>query len=267
MSRATLVLMAALILGPATALAHGPNEHPADPKLHVGDKFSECWVEFSPELTQSAFHKFVREFGSVSAFKSVASPVPMGQWSVAFGIEQSNFTIEEHDPAWNDTFVHPDSYHELGADKAFPQVRVRLGVADRVDLGAYYTKSPNANYGWLGLEARYAMLQQSESMPVTLGVRGAYTRTLYVSDMDLNAFTGDLSVGRTFWGAVTPYVGVGGDWLLAHETSGAVELADEDQYVQHATTGLELRYWHVGLGAEANWGALPSYQFQVMVRF
>src|SRR5262245_27696053 len=95
MTRATLVLMAALILGPATALAHGPNEHPADPGLHVGDKFSECWVEFSPELTQGAFHKFVREFGSVSAFKSVASPVPMGRWSVAFGIEQSNFVIEE----------------------------------------------------------------------------------------------------------------------------------------------------------------------------
>ena len=267
MRSAMMVLVALLAMGPAVALAHGPHEHPADPALHVGDKFSECWVEFSPGLTQEAFRQFVREFGSVSAFKTVSSPATLGKRGFSIGLEQMNFTVAELDPQWNDTFVHPDSYHELGADKSFPLVRARLGVTDRVDVGAYYTKSPNANYGWLGLEAKYGMLRQGESMPVSLALRGAYTQTLYVSDMDMRTLTSDLSVGRTFWGAVTPYVGLGGDFVIASETTDAVDLASENEFVPHSVAGIEARWWHLGLGAEATWGELNVFQFQVSALF
>jgi hypothetical protein len=251
------------LLLPATSQAGAP----FDPNLHVDPSLKDCSVRFAPNLTQDAFHRFAREFGSVSAFKQGAPPTSLGQWGYALDLEFINFTVEEHSAAWNDTFAHPDGYHPLGADKSFPKLRLRLGVTDDLDIGAFYTAAPEANYGWLGLEAKYGILRQGEDMPVSLSVRGAYTKTLYVSDMNMHALTADVSVGRTFWKFFTPYLGVGADAVLALETSPAVNLKDEAVLVPHLTAGAEVRYWHVALGFEAQVGAIPSYQMQLSAVF
>lgn len=267
MTKILMTLVALVWLVPAAALAHGPGEHPADPGLHVGNEYTECYVKFASNLTQDAYRRFVREFGSVSAFKMAAAPTPLGKWGVAVAVEQLSFTVDEHDAAWNDTFHHPDAYHELGADKAFPLVRVRLGLTDRWDVGAFWTKSPSANYGWLGLEGKYAVLRQSETMPVTLAVRGAYTKTLYVGDMDMHVFTADVAAGRTLWNVLTPYVALGSDAVWARETSDAVNLETEAMVVPRVNGGVELRYWHLLLGAEAHLSDVNSYQIQVSALF
>jgi hypothetical protein len=197
----------------------------------------------------------------------MAPPAPLGRRHVAVGVEQMSFNVEEKSDAWNDTFAHPDAYHELGSEHTFPKVRLRVGVSDHLDFGAFYTRNPNANYGWLGLEAKYGLLRQSATMPITLALRGAYTKTLYVHDMDMHAVTADVSAGRTFWNVFTPYVGLGTDAVLARETSDAVALATEMQSVAHVLGGLELRYWHIALGAEVQRGALTSSQMQVTALF
>jgi hypothetical protein len=51
------------------ALAHGAGGHPPDPALHVDPSLEDCSVIFAPELTQAAFRRFARGFGSVSAFQ------------------------------------------------------------------------------------------------------------------------------------------------------------------------------------------------------
>ena len=267
MASARMVLVALMGLAPAVALAHGPDGHPADPNLHVDPFIEDCSVKFAPELTQGAFHRFAREFGSVSAFKMSAPPTTLGKWRSALGLEQMNFTVEEKSDAWNDTFAHPDAYHELGSDKSFPQLKVRMGVTDRMDVGAYYSVNPNANYGWFGLDLKYGLLQQSEAMPVSLALRGAYTKTLYVDDMNMDTITGEVAAGRRFWNVLTPYLGLGGDLVYARETSDAVDLHDETQFVPHAVGGLELRYWHFAAGAEANIGALTTYQLVLSALF
>ena len=267
MTRARLVLVALIGLVPTAALAHGPNEHPADPNLHVGDAYDDCYVRFASNLTQGAFHRFVEEFGSVSAFKMMSSPRPLGRRRVSVAVEQMAFTVEEHADAWNNTFHHPDAYHELGSDLSFPKFLVRVGLTENLDVGAYWTKNLDANYGWLGLEAKYGALQQSETMPISLAVRGAYTKTLYVEDMDMHAVTADVAAGHTLWKAFTPYVGVGGDVVWARETSDAVALHSETVPVSRAFGGAEVRLWHVELGAEAQFGALTTYQLKVAAVF
>jgi len=262
-----MLLVALMGLIPTGAFAHGPDGHPPDPNLHVDPTLKDCSVMFAPELTQEAFGRFVREFGSTSAFKSVAAPMTLRRGGVLVAIEQINFKVDEHADSWNDTFYHPDSYHELGSDLSFPKVRLRVGVSDRVDLGAFWTKNMNANYGWVGFEGRYGILRQTETMPISLAARLAYTKTLYVHDMDMHALTADVTAGRTFWGMLTPYVGVGGDLVYALETSDAVQLHSETQPVSHALAGVELRYWHVSLGAELNQAALRNFQFQVAAAF
>ena len=248
------------LLLPATALA-------ANPPLHVDASLKDCEVHFAPELTQAAFRRFAREFGSVSAFKQGAPPTTLGPWGFSADLEQIFFRVEEHAAAWNDTFYHPDATHDLGADKSFPKLRVRVGVAEDLDVGAFYTENLNANYGWVGVEVKYGLLRQDEDMPVALALRGAYTKTLYIGDMDMHALTADASIGRTFWNVLTPYLGVGVDAVLARETSRVVDLKTEAFVVPHATVGFEVRYWHVALGAEAQLSALSSYQFQASAVF
>ena len=267
MKTAITILVALAGLAPAAALAHGPSGHPADPDLHVNATLKECSIQFSPDLTQDAYGRFVREFGSVSAYKLTSAPTPLGKWRVALGLEGISFDVEDRADAWNDTFAHPDSYHELGANQTFPKVRVGLGVTDRIDVGAFYSLNPDANYGWLGLELKYGVLGQSETTPVSLGLRGAYTKTLYVDDMDMHAFTADVATARTFWGVLTPYLGFGADAVWARETSDVVALQDESDVVPHVLGGAELRFRHLSLGAEAQQGALSSFQLQVTALF
>jgi len=256
----TAAVAAALLL-PASALAE------YDPDLHVDPSVDDCSVRFAPELTQGAFRRFVTEFGSVSAFKQGSSPETLGRHHVALDVEQISFSVEEKSAAWNDTFTHPDSGHELGAHKDFPKLRVRYGATDDLDVGAFYAANPQANYGWAGLEAKWRVLDEREGTPVSLAVRGAYTKTLYVADMDMHALSADVSVGRTFWNVLTPYLGLGGDAILAFERSPAVDLHPEAPFVGRLTAGLEARWWHLGVGAEAHVSALTSYQVQVSAIF
>jgi hypothetical protein len=263
MAPARIVAMYVVLLLPATALAG----HPFDPNLNVDPSVEDCSVRFAPDLTQAAFRRFAREFGSVSAFKQASPPTTLGQWGFSAGVEYISFSVEDKSAAWNDTFTHPDGHHPLGANQAFPKLRLRVGVTDELDVGAFYTENPEANYGWLGLEAKYGILRQGEDMPIALAVRGAYTKTLYVADMNMHALSADVSVGRTFWKVFTPYLGLGSDAVLVRETSDAVDLQSERLVVPHATAGFEVRYWHVAIGAEAQLSALTSYQAQVSAVF
>ncbi len=258
-ARASLVAIALGLLLPGAARAA--------PVLHVDPSLDDCEVHFAPELTQGAYRRFVREFGTVSAFKQGAPPAALGRGRVAIDLEQIFFSVDDASAAWNDTFTHPAADHWLGSSKAFPKLRLRVGVADDVEVGAFFTKSPKANYGWLGVETKWAVLRQEADAPVTIAVRGAYTKTLYVSDMDMHALTADVSVGRTFWAAVTPYLGIGADAVLARETSPAVSLKTEAPVVPHGTAGIEVRFWHVAVGAEAQVSALTTWQAQASFLF
>jgi len=258
MTRASIVATAFALLLPGTGRA--------TPVLHVDPSLDDCEVHFAPELTQDAYGRFVREFGTVSAFKQGAPPTTLGRGRVAIDLEQIFFTVDEASPAWNDTFTHPAADHWLGSSKAFPKLRLRAGVTDEVEVGAFFTKSLEANYGWLGVETKWAVLRQQAGAPVTVAVRGAYTKTLFVSDLNMHALTADVSVGRTFW-RVTPYLGVGADGVVAQETSPAVSLETEAVVVPHGTAGVELRFSHVALGAELQVSALTSWQAQVSAVF
>ena len=267
MANARWILIALMSLLPATALAHGAGGHAADPNLHVDPTLEDCSVIFSADLTQGAFRRFAREFGSVSAFKPMSTAATLGRWGFTFGVEQISFNVEQYSDAWNDTFHHPDAYHELGETQTFPKLHARLGVTERLDLGAYWTKNLQANYGWLGLEAKYGLWKESEAKPVSLSLRGAYTKTLYVDDMDMHVLTTDIGASRTFRDILTPYLYLGSDLVHVRETTDVVDLHSETQLVPHAIGGLEARWWHIALGAEAHVSDITSYQFNVSTVF
>jgi len=267
MTSARDLLVALVLMAPVTALAHGSMGQAIDPPLHVDPTLKDCSVVFSADLTQDAFRRFAREFGSLSAFKPNAPAATLGRGGFTLGLEQLNFTVEEHSDAWNDTFAHPNADHELGADKSFPLARVRVGVAEKLDLGAYWTRNPNANYGWLGLEAKYGFARSGDAVPVNFAARLAYTKTLYVHDMDMHTITAELAASRTYWSRLTPFLYLGSDVVIARERSDVVALHSETQVVPHAIAGAELRYWHLAIGGEVVAATVPSYQFSLATAF
>lgn len=265
MTRTAIVLMAAFFTSTG-AFAHDGN-HAPDPNLHTDPAVGDCEVRFAANLTQPAFHRFAREFGAVSAFKQGAQAGTLGRGKVAVGIEYMSFGVEEHAAAWNDTFVHPDATHELGSRLNFPKLKARVGVADDTDLGVYFAMNPASNYGWLGFDLKQVLLRQSAGMPVTLSVRGAYTKTLFVGDMDMHAISAGASVGHTFWDRVTPYLGAGADLVIARETSPAVDLSAEVVLAPHALGGVEVTFWHLAVGFEAQLASVSSAQLQTTFVF
>jgi opacity protein-like surface antigen len=256
----------ALVFATRTASAHD-GSHPPDPNLHVDPSVHDCEVRFAPELSQRAFRQFTREFGSVSAFKQMGGPSTLGRWGIAAGVEYMTFAVEEHADAWNDTFTHPEATHELGSRLSYPKLKVRVGVAESTDVGAFFTMNTSSNYGFVGIDVKHALLRQRDGLPVSVSVRGAYTKTLFVGDMDMHALTADAAVGRTLWNVVTPYVGGGSELVLARETTSAVDLRTELVPVPHAFGGLEVAFWHVAVGAEVQYSVIPSAQLQIAGTF
>ena len=261
--RATVSAHARLVVALLLVSAAPVAAQSSVPPLHEDPSVDDCSVRFASSLSQGAFRRFVREFGSVSAFKQVSPPGTLGKGRVLFGIEYMAFTIDDRADAWNDTFTHPDGEHPLGSTLEFPKLKLRVGVTDDLDVGAFYTRNFEANYGWLGIDGTYRVLTESEGAPASVAVRGAYTKTLYVSDMDMHALTVDVSVGRRLGGSVTPYVGVGADGVLARETSDAVNLRRETIVAPHLLAGFDVGLGRLALGAELTLGARPSLQVQI----
>lgn len=99
---------ALLALLQSTAIAHGGGRHV---KLHVNPRWGECSFQLDPSLAQSAWRKFTREAGLVAYFRSLTAAKPVGVRNFEFSIHRWGTAIDDADPAWNDTFVHPDSTH------------------------------------------------------------------------------------------------------------------------------------------------------------
>ncbi|MEW5916966.1 MAG: hypothetical protein AB1762_11195 [Gemmatimonadota bacterium] len=257
----TRTLIAACALAGAPLQAQHRLNHPP---LHVDPSYEECHVRFAPTLTQAAFRKFAREFGSVSAYKQMASASTLGKGRVSLGIEMMTFGVDHFSDAWNDTFAHPDADHELGARQQFPKIKVRAGVTDDIDIGAFFTRNPLSNYGWFGVDGKYRVLTEGDRLPVSVAVRGAYTKTLYVTDMDMHAITADVSVERRIAQTFRPYLGVGADGVFARETTNSVALNSENHIVPHLFGGIDVTVLgRVTLGAEFTLGARQSTQIQV----
>ena len=260
----TIVAAGFVMAAPLEAQSAHHEAGSADRPLHVDPTLEECSVIFASTLTQSAFRRFAREFGSVSAFRQVSAASTLGRGRISLGVEMMRFSVDQWADAWHDTFAHPDDHHPLGSRQDFPKLKARVGVTDDLDVGAFYTRNPMANYGWLGVDAKHRVLTEGDRMPVSLAVRGAYTKTLYVSDMDMHALTADVTVERTLGRGFRPYIGVGTDGVFVRETSDVVTLRDETEFVPHVFAGFEVTVWRrMTLGAEYTRGALSSTQVQV----
>ena len=261
--------MASLALAtPATAqYLHGGHAHePGRPTLHLSSRWKECSFQLDPALTKEAWQQFTREAGMVIYFRPLTDARPMGKGSFEVSVVQWKTGIDDADAAWNDTFVHPDAEHWLfeGSGLAFPGLTARAGIASGTDVGLFYTRNPNANYGVYG-----AQLQQNivGTRDTYLSARVSYSALFGPEDVGSDVSGVDLVGSRTL--ALTrrislsPYAGVSGFVTRAFERSAVVNLADETAFGLQAMAGATLSGYGVRLGVDYNVAEVNSLSFKI----
>lgn len=231
--------------------------------LHVDHRWKDCSIVIDPSLTQDAWHQFVAEVGHVLYFRPLASAKPLGARRFEAAVMQWATQIDDTDAAWNDTFVHPHEDHWLfdGNALPIPGLMLRAGVTDRVDVGAYVTKNPNANYGFFGGQVQYNLLNDLERHFAAAG-RVSYMRLFGPEDLNASVLGLDVLASRDF-SAISPYVGVSGYLSRGQERTAKVDLENENVFGVQGTMGVAVNLRALRLGAEYSVGRVNGYSVKI----
>ena len=262
LNRLAVAMAIALIGTPAAAF--GQSNHP---HLHINPRWKECSIQLDGSLTQAAWRQFTQEAGLVAYFRPLSDAQPMGKGKYEVSLLQWQTGIDDHEAAWNDTFVHPDSTHWLfeGSGLKFPGLMVRAGVSNKTDIGVYLTKNINANYGFYGAQVQQNLLNTSNSW-------SAATRLSFVSlygpeDVDFSVIGWDVVASREFalnrWAALSPYAGVSSYMTMSREKSPLVDLDNEYVGGSQAMVGAVLQLSGARLAMEYNAARVNSISMKV----
>ena len=265
LTTAAMALAIALIptAGTAQAQAHGGRPH-----LHTSSRWDECSIQLDAALTQAAWRQFTREAGLVAYFRPLSDARPMGKGKFELSLLQWQTNIDDSDAAWNDTFVHPDSTHWLfdGAGLAFPGLMVRAGVTNNTDLGVYFTKNPNANYGFFGAQAQRNFIGGATGDWAAAG-RLSFVSLFGPEDVDLTVLGWDMLASRKIalnsWASVSPYAGISSYFSMSHEKSDLVSLDNEYIGGSQAMVGAVLQLSSARLAIEYNKAKVNSISMKV----
>lgn len=260
----TLGLAVTLMAAPASA--QPTNTGTPAPILHVHTDYRSCYFDLHPELTKAEFREFAGELGSILRFRQLGDSATLGKGKVDVSVQYTSSSIDDTKGAWNNTMSHPTADHYLGRSIAFPRLVARVGVSDRVDIGAWGGLNPQANYGLVGLDSKIVLMRQGPSRPVSLSIRPSVASLVGPAEVWAGSVSLDVSVSRAF-GAFSPYVGVATTGAVAVERSNDVDfdpLLAEDA-VSYA--GLTYSWRGILLSAEVEKGALVSYGFRIGKRF
>ncbi len=259
------VLAAALTSLSSVALAQGGH----NVTLHINPRWKQCSFQIDPALTQAAWHQFTGEAGVVTYFRPLADAAPMGTGRFELSLLQWQTGIDDEDAAWNDTFVHPDSTHWLfeGSGLAFPGLTARLGVAARTDVGIYFTKAIQANYGFYGAQVQQNLLHDSDKNWAG-AVRLSFVRMYGPADLAFSVHSAELVTSKKYSLfsnriALSPYAALGASLSRSHEKTAAVALEDESVWGAHGTFGVLARYGVASLGVEYGVARVQSFSIRL----
>lgn len=252
----------ALVAALSSADAHAQSA----PQLHVSDQYRSCFFELHPELTQAEFDDFARELGSILRFRPLGETTPLGKGHYDIGLQYTTTRIDDSKGAWNNTMSHPAGDHYLGDAIVMPRIVARVGVAERVDVGAWGSINTASNYGVVGFDATVALLKESDGYPVSLSIRPSISSLIGPKDVWVGNTSVDVAASRTF-GALTPYGGVGTMASTAIARTDAVSVDQATATSSLAYAGVAYRWRALELSAEVEKATLVSYGFRIGTRF
>jgi len=249
-----IVTSLVLFLFAAVSYAQGND---SDIYWHIDPNVKTCSMVINSSLTQAQWHKFTEQGGALMSFKSLASAKTLGKMNFNIAINNSYTPVNQHDPAWINTFTHPDAECPLGDVISIPTIRASMGVSANMDIGGYWTTAPGANYGLVGGDIKYAFLQESEKYPAA-AVRASVSMLTGVPDFNVNIYSVDLMASKQI-AILTPYIGFKQSLVVGTETTTKVELAKESLLITQGYAGVAYSIWALNLAAEYNVSTVNTF--------
>ena len=232
---------------------------------HINPNVKTCSMVIDPSLTQAQWHTFTKQVGAISSFKSLASANTLGKLNFHVAFDYGSTPVDQHNPAWINTFTHPDADCPLGDAVSYPSIRASMGVLDNLDVGGYWTSAPRANYGMVGGEIKYAFLKESERLPAA-AARGSVTVLTGVPDFDLNIYSIDVLASKTI-AMFTPYVGIKTSLVVGTLTTSKVDLSAERVPIAQGYAGVVCSVWMLNFAAEYNVSTVNTFALAVGLNF
>lgn len=224
-----------------------------------------CSMAIDRSLTQEQWHQFLSQGGAVLSFKALAPASTLGKMNYRIAIEYGSTPIDQHNPAWINTFVHPDEACPLGDAIVIPAFRASVGLADHMDVGGFVTYAPDANYGEAGGEFKYAFLPESDELPA-VAARVSAAFLLGVRDFNVSLYGIDVLASKRF-SFLTPYVGFRESLIIGTETTDKVNLDTEHVFLAQGYAGISVSYWALNLAAEYGVSTVNTFTVALGVNF
>ena len=256
-----LLLLMALLTLLFTAAAYAQGEV----YWHIDPSVETCSMVIDPSLTQDEWHRFTKQIGAILSFKSLASAETLGKMHFYVGVDDSYTPVDQHDPAWINTFTHPDEDCPLGDDISYPTIRARMGVSDDIDVGAYWTTAPHSNYGGVGVEVKYAIQKESDNRPAA-AVRASASILTGVPDFDMNVYSLEVMTSKKI-ASITPYVGFRESLSVGTVTTSKVDLHKENVFIPQGYLGVSYSIWKLNLAAEYNISSVNTFAVAIGLVF
>ena len=223
-------------------------------------------VSFAPTTTQGDFRNFSEDLGSVLIYRSIGPAVSLGITGFNLGAEVIASDIDENKGYWKKAVSdrNPPSY------LANTRVTFTKGLPLDFDVGVVLGKVLEPEIPYFGAEVRYAILKDQALVP-GLHIRGSYSQTFDVDQLDLRTYALDLSVSKGFGAGIkiTPYAGLGVAWVSsqASHLAPGLSLGKEEFSQAHGFLGARLSLGILAVTAEVDYGTIPSYSLQLGFAF
>jgi hypothetical protein len=209
------------------------------------------------QLTQSEFRSLSESLGAVAAYKEVAPAAPLGVTGFDVSLELTASKLQ-----------NKGVYERAGGSAAstlyLPKLRVQKGLPWGVDIGAFVSKIGGSNISLMGLEARYALLDDTLTAPA-IGLRVSGTQDMGASQLDIStvAFDAVISKKLTF---VTPFAGIG--TVKVNSKANVAGLASESFNMSRVFAGLNVNFALINFAVEAEkLGDVTSLSAKAGLRF
>ena len=252
--------MAIFLMVFITLKANG-HHNGVDVYWHTDPGVTTCSMYIDPSLTQEQWKRFTRQVGAISSYKSLAPATTLGKGHFSLDLVSSITPVDQKDPAWINTFTHPDETCPLGDQIKLPMIRAKYGLNDKVDIGVLWTKAPGANYGMAGGEVKYRFMSETAKRPAA-AVRTSWVGLTGVSDYNFSVASLDLMTSKSFSG-FSPYLGIRGNLMMSAETTAKVDLRKERFLNPQAYLGIGYSFWRISLAVEYNVADVNTCSFRV----
>ena len=191
-------------------------------------------------LTQNQFLKLSTDLGAASAYKGVTPAAPLGAVGFDIGAEITQTSIE------NSAIFRQAGAGDI-SNLYVPKIHVTKGLPGGFDIGAFVSRVSGVGGSLIGLEARYAILDDGLATPA-LGVRLSGTKLSGVSKLNLSTVAVDAMLSKKLT-LITPYIGAGS--VRVKSSADVAGLRDESFNKSRVFIGINANFLLANIALEA----------------